>query len=132
LVDLRRSRLSSSRGQVWLVTRQSATTTAIRRRITSEPLTGLEYGVRSGQQIVPQWRPDEMALTIPQIRGVIVSTRLEETDAARVRDIAAANDRSVSAEIRRAVRAYLNDEGSAGKRTPSHDSGAGIARRDEL
>ncbi len=40
-------------------------------------------------------------------------TRLSETDMAELRQLASDNDRTVSAEIRRAIRAHLKKEGAA-------------------
>lgn len=62
--------------------------------------------------------------------GVLLSAHVDPDLAQALRTRAAQSDRSVSAEIRVALRAHLNDETPAGTQGFRHNPGAGTARSD--
>jgi plasmid stability protein len=61
------------------------------------------------------------------MKHVPISLYVEPATAAALRARAAMTERSVSAEIRLALRRHLNEEDPAGTQGPHHDSGAGNA-----
>lgn len=58
--------------------------------------------------------------------AVVLATYLPPAEADAIRQRAAAGDRSVAAELRRAVRGYLNDERSAANGPLATTSAAGM------
>ena len=63
--------------------------------------------------------------------GEIVSTYLSPADASTLRARAAAADRSIAAEIRRALRPYLNDQSPADEPGSGEDT-SGVEAADHV
>lgn len=62
-------------------------------------------------------------LAKPEPDAVVISTWLPLDDATEIRARAAAADRSIAAEVRRALRSYLNDNGASAKGAAAEESG---------
>ena len=63
--------------------------------------------------------------------GVVLSTYLSSPDATALRARAAAADRSVAAELRRALRVYLQNDERRALEPGAVEASRGLARHDE-